>query len=65
MLAVGLIFAHVIGLLVTTGLDGSDGAGRCPIVLRLYAVLAAGQDLDLRNQFAVLRPEGGACAGRC
>ena len=65
MLAVGLIFAHVIGLLVTTGLDGPMVQGDARSYFAYMPSLLLDRDLDLRNQFAVFRPEGGACAGRC
>ena len=58
MLAVGLIFAHVIGLLVTTGLDGPMVQGDARSYFAYMPSLLLDRDLDLRNQFAVLRPEG-------
>ena len=58
VIATGIAITHVVGILITTGIDGPliQGDGRAYFAYLPSLILD--RDLDLRNQFAVLRPEG-------
>lgn len=56
--ALAMAVAHVIGILSTSGPRGAMVKGDARAYFAYLPSMVLDRDLDLRNQFAVLRPEG-------